>query len=160
MTFYSSSVLFCKLVTTKVTIYLVGLTKAFQGYTLHVVALDSSTGTTLSSIDIPSRIDGPSDFIALTSSRTPQPILAWLDNGYIKSVVLNPELKLKPQTIRDDMYKELRDVGIADAGMVIALTQNETSHVIRVNKGAQGVQKVWEFANSVCLFLPMPSLTF
>ena len=149
MTLYSSSVLFCKLVTSKATVYLVGLTKSFKGYTLRVVALDSSTGATLSSIDISSSV---SDFSTLTSSRTPQPILVWLDDGYIKSIVFSPELKLKARTIRDDKYKELKDVGIADAGIIIALKEDETSHVIRVDKGAQGVQKVWEFANSVGLF--------
>lgn len=144
-----SSVLYSKIVTTESTLYLVGLTKSFKAYTLHVVALDSSTGTTISSSAISSTINGPSDFIALTSSRTPQPILTWLEDGYIKSVVLTPEVKSKPRTIHDDAYKEIKDVGIADAGIVVALKRDETSHVIRIDKAAQGVQKVWEFANSV-----------
>ncbi|KAF8508073.1 DUF1620-domain-containing protein [Gautieria morchelliformis] len=144
----SSSILFCKIVATEATLYLVGLTKSFKGYTLHVVALDASTGTTISSLGISSNVNGPSDFITLTSARTPQPILVWLEDGYIKSVVLAPELNLNPRTIREDVYKELRDVGIADAGIVLALKQEETSHVIRVDKIAQGVEKVWEFANS------------
>lgn len=144
-----SSVLYCKIVATESTLYLVGLTKSFKAYTLHVVALDSSTGTTISSSAVSSTVNGPSDFIALTSSQTPQPILTWLEDGYIKSVVLTPEVKSKPRTIRDDAYKEIKDVGIADAGIVVALKQDETSHVIRIDKATQGVQKVWEFANSV-----------
>ena len=145
----SSSVLFCKIVTTEATIYVVGLTKSFKGYTLHVVALDSSTGASISSVDVSSTVKKPSDFIALTSSQTPQPTLTWLEDGYIQSAVLTPELKLKARTIHGERYKELRDVGIADAGLVLALKPDETSHVIRVDKGTQGVQKVWEFANSV-----------
>ncbi|KAF8577387.1 DUF1620-domain-containing protein [Ramaria rubella] len=143
----SSSVLYCKIVTAELTTYIVGFTKSFNAYTLRVVALNSSTGLVLSSADIPSNVNGPFDFVALTSSRTPQPMIAWLEDGYIRTASLNTELKIKPKILRDDIYKELKDVGIADAGIVVALKRDGTSHVLRVVQETN-VKKVWEFANS------------
>jgi hypothetical protein len=140
-------------VATEAVTYVVGLTKSFKSYALHIVSLDSSTGVALSSREIPSSVNGPSDFVALTSSRSPQPILAWLEDGHVRTVTLVPELVVKARTIRDDIYKELKDVGIADAGIFVALKRDDTSHVIRVDRDTQSVKKVWEFANSVCRFI-------
>ena len=133
--------------------YVVGLTKSFMSYTLHVVSLDSSTGIALASVDVPSSINGPLDLVTLTSSRTPQPILAWLEDSHIRSVALTPNLAVKLHTIREDIYKELKDVGIADAGIFLALKRDDTCHVLRVDLGTQSVKKVWEFANSVRQFI-------
>ncbi|KAF8512945.1 DUF1620-domain-containing protein [Hysterangium stoloniferum] len=144
----SSSILFSKLISTVTATYVVGLTKSFRSYTLHVVVLDSSTGALISSTDLSSSINGPADFVTLTSAKTPNPILAWLDEGYIKAVVLDKDLKSKIRSNRDNIYEEIKDLGVNDAGILLALKQDGTSHVLRIDQEAQGVGKIWEFSNS------------
>jgi hypothetical protein len=134
---------------TKSTTFAIGLTKSFKSYGLHVVSLDASKGHYLSSIDLPSSINGPSHFVVLTSAKSPNPILAWLDDGHVKSQVLNSELSGRPKSLHTDIYREIQDIGVSDAGVFVALKRDGTSHVLRVSKLSDSVERVWEFDNSV-----------
>jgi len=123
--------------------------KSLKSYTLHIVSLDASNGHQLFSIDVPSSISSPSDFLALTSSNSPSPILVWLDEGsHVKSLVLQPELTLKVKTLRSEIYREIKDTGTSDAGIFVALKRDGTAHVLRIAKSSDAVDKVWEFDNS------------
>lgn len=135
---------------TKSTVFTIGLVKSLKSYTLHIVSLDASNGHQLFSIDVPSSISSPSDFLALTSSKSPSPILIWLDEGsHVKSLVLQPELTLKVKTLRSEIYREIKDTGTSDAGIFVALKGDGTAHVLRIAKSLDAVDKVWEFDNSV-----------
>ncbi|KIJ24147.1 hypothetical protein M422DRAFT_56525 [Sphaerobolus stellatus SS14] len=143
----TSSVLYSKLVMTESTIYVIGLTKSFKSYTLHVVSLDATTGAQLSSTSIDSSINNPSEFIVLTSAKSPNPILSWFNEGHIHTLTLNPKMKNKVVKLKDT-YREIIDTATSDAGIFVASKEDGTSHVMRITKGHDSVESIWEFENA------------
>ncbi|KIJ47261.1 hypothetical protein M422DRAFT_66579 [Sphaerobolus stellatus SS14] len=143
----TSSVLYSKLVMTESTIYVIGLTKSFKSYTLHVVSLDATTGAQLSLTGIDSSINNPSEFIALTSAKSPNPILSWFNEGHIHTLTLNPKMKNKVVKLKDT-YREIIDTATSDAGIFVASKEDGTSHVMRITKGHDSVESIWEFENA------------
>jgi len=149
------------------TIFVVGLTKSIKSYTLHLVSLDASTGSLISSVGVSSSITSPSSFLALTSAKSPHPTLAWLEDtdSYIHSLPLKSDLKGKSTKLRSDMYREIKDVGVSDAGVFMALKKDSTAHVLRMNVKDGVVENIWEFDNSVCpnpislLYLPLLNMS-
>ena len=132
--------------------YLVGLAKSFASYTLHVVALSPVDGSLLASADVPSSIEaGPSSVLLLSKNEHTR--VVWLEGGQIKSVELTPGLKEKPIAVKGAVYREVVNVGLEEHGMFVALKEDGSARLIKLNNEGTGLKIVWEFADSVRLHL-------
>lgn len=156
-----SQIIYSKIVATPTTTYIVGLSKSFASYTLHVTALSTTSGELLASNNIPSSItDGPSSLLSLsptTSASAPQ--VVWLESGSIKSVVLTEKLDSKPTTVKGASYEKIVDVGLTEKGYFVALKEGDgTARVVKLAEGEKdGLKIVWEFADSVSFFEQLSS---
>lgn len=148
-----SQVIYSKIIATPTTTYVVGLSKSFASYTLHVTSLSTSSGEELASANIPSSItDGPSSLLSLYPT-TSAPQIVWLESGTIKSVALTEKLDSKPTAIKGASYEQVLDVGLAEQGYLVALKAGDgTARIVKLAEEKEGLKVVWEFADSVRLF--------
>ena len=141
--------IYSHLIATAATVYVVGLTKSFTSYTLHVSAISSTTGELVSSVDFPSSIsDGPTAIVPL-SSHSELPQVAWLEAGSIRSIGLTPKLTGKPSTLKGATYDKVIDVGLGSLGHFVALKGDGTGCVLKLDEATSGLKSIWEFSDSV-----------
>ncbi|KAI0052505.1 DUF1620-domain-containing protein [Auriscalpium vulgare] len=147
----TSLVIYAKLISTETAVYVLGLTKSFASYTIHVTAVSPTTGEVLSNADIPSTIlKGPSELITLTSQtdKNLYPHVVWVEAGSIRSVALVPKLNNKPTSIKGSTYDKIIDIGMHAEGYFVALQPDGSSRVIRLDAETSGLKIVWDFADS------------
>jgi hypothetical protein len=142
------------LVTTPSTIYAIGLSKSFASYTLHVTSLSSSTGELVASVDFPSSIaEGSLGMLTLFSDTTTlDPRVVWLEASAIRSVSLVPYLTEKPTSVKGS-YIKIIDIGLQDKGHFIALNTDDTGRVLSLDTSKTGLKVIWEFEDSVSIYL-------
>ncbi|EIN05678.1 DUF1620-domain-containing protein [Punctularia strigosozonata HHB-11173 SS5] len=150
-----SLVIYSKIIPSPNAIYLVGLAKSFAGYTLHVSALSPADGSLLASQPINSQVEnGLTDFLYLaspSSSANRNPRLVWLEHATIRSVDLTPLLDAKGASTKGTAYKRIIDVGLAEHGQFVAIKEDGTGRVFRldVNGAGEGsIKGIWEFQRS------------
>jgi hypothetical protein len=150
-TFLRDSVVYTKLVTTPSTVYVIGLSKSFASYTLHVTSLSSSTGELVASVNFPSSIsEGSSGILTLSSdTATLDPRVVWLDAGVIRSVSLVPYLTENPITVKGSTYSKIVDIGLQSKGHFVALSIDDTGRVLTLDANKAGLKVIWEFDDSV-----------
>jgi hypothetical protein len=148
------------LVTTPSTVYVIGLSKSYATYTLHVTSLSSSTGELVASLKFSSGIaEGPSDVLTLSSEpATLDPRVVWLEAGTIHSVSLVPYLTEKPTFVRDSTYSKIIDIGLQNKGHFVALNTDNTGQVLALDANSAGLKVIWAFDDSVsvCPELHLP----
>jgi hypothetical protein len=78
---------------------------------LHITSLSASTGEVLASSELPSSIHSPA--VDLFAFAKEAPVVAWLEQGKVKSLALTPNLKdKKAQVSSSGPFEELVDVGL------------------------------------------------
>lgn len=148
----SSLVIYSKIVPTVSAIYVLGLTKSFASYTLHVTVLSPSDGSVLADAGVSSSIaTGPESVLALSRSGEENGVVraVWLEGGVIRSVALTPEMKDKPVAVKGAVYQEVIDTGLSDHGIFVALKEDGSGRVIKLNEDGTGLKVIWEYADSV-----------
>ncbi|KAI9058646.1 DUF1620-domain-containing protein [Trametes sanguinea] len=146
----TSLVVYSKILSTPSAVYLLGLTKSFASYTLHVTSILPATGEVVANGNVPSSISsGFADVVVLRDLREPElePRLVWLEDKSIRSYPLSPNLKAKPTVIKGAVYKSVQDVGISDYGQLVAVQEDGSGRVIRLS--SEGLKVIWEYADSV-----------
>lgn len=145
-----SLVIYSKIVPTPDAIYLVGLAKSVASYTLHISIIAPSTGTLITSGDIPSSIrDGLTDFLVLSDSSSAR--ITWLEQGTLKSITLCPELKGKPLAVQSTSFKAIKDVGLRDKGYFVAIKSDDTARVMKISGDGKNIKGISEFPDSVSI---------
>ncbi|KAI0369552.1 DUF1620-domain-containing protein [Pilatotrama ljubarskyi] len=145
----TSQVIYSKLVATHSTVYILGLSKSFASYTLHVTSLSPTTGETIASSNIPSSITaGFSEVLVLRDLRASdvEPQLVWLEDKAVKSFPLTPSLKAKTAVMKGATYRTIEDVGVSDYGQFVAIQDDGSARVIRLS--SEGLKVIWEYADS------------
>ncbi|KAI8996246.1 DUF1620-domain-containing protein [Trametes punicea] len=146
----TSLVVYSKIIATPSAIYLLGLSKSFASYTLHVTSLSPSTGELIANGNVPSSVPaGFSDVVVLRDLKTPgvEPHLVWLEDKVIKAFPLTPNLKAKLAVIKGATYKAVQDVGVSEYGQLVAIKEDGSGWVIRLS--SEGLKVIWEYADSV-----------
>ncbi|RPD68393.1 DUF1620-domain-containing protein [Lentinus tigrinus ALCF2SS1-7] len=145
----TSSVIYSKILVAPSTVYLLGLTKSFASYTLHITSLSPETGELINSGDIPSRItSGLSELLVLSDVKQPEtnPQIVWLEEGAIKAFPLTPGLKSKSSVVKGAVYKNIEDVGLSEYGQFVAIKDDGSGRVIKLTP--EGLKVIWEFSDS------------
>ncbi|KAI0820139.1 DUF1620-domain-containing protein [Trametes gibbosa] len=145
----TSLVVYSRILATPSAIYLLGLSKSFASYTLHITSLSPTNGELITSSDVPSTVtSGFSDVLVLRDVRASEiePHLVWLENKAIESFTLTPSLKGKPTAIKDAVYKSIEDVGVSEYGQFVAVKEDGSGRVIRLS--SEGLKVIWEYADS------------
>ncbi|OCH86588.1 DUF1620-domain-containing protein [Obba rivulosa] len=145
----ASLVVYFKVVPTLAAVYLIGLTKSIASYTLHVSVISPDTGELVISANLPSSIrDGLTDVLLLSDSRNPElkPCMVWIESGAVRSIALSPELKGSGSTTKGSIYKGILDVGLSEHGQIVALKEDGTARVMKLEH--DGLKVIWEFADS------------
>ncbi|KAI0651032.1 DUF1620-domain-containing protein [Trametes meyenii] len=148
----SSLVVYSKILATPSTVYLLGLSKSFASYTLHVTSLSATTGELVADGNIPSSIlTGLSDVAVLRDLKLPElePHLVWLEDKAIKSFSLTPRLEAKPAILKGAAYKTIEDVGVSEYGQIVATKEDGSARVISLS--SEGLKVIWEYADSATL---------
>ncbi|KAH9911778.1 uncharacterized protein BXZ73DRAFT_93328 [Epithele typhae] len=144
----TSSVIYSKIFVTPETVYLLGLTKSFASYQLHVASLSTETGELIQSGDYPTNLPtGLSQVFVLSHHAVPDipPRVVMLEDNTIKSFPLVPDLKTKLTPVKGS-YKSIQDVGVAGHGQFIATAEDGTGCVLGLNKLSLNV--IWQFSDS------------
>ena len=147
---HSSLVVYSKICVTASTVYLLGLTKSFASYTLHITSLSPETGELVNSGDLPSSItSGLSEVLILSDVNHPEtnPQIVWFEAGAIKAFPLTPGLKSKSSVVKGAVYKTIEDVGLAEYGQFVAIKDDGSGRVIKLTP--EGLKVIWEFSDSV-----------
>ncbi|OBZ74558.1 ER membrane protein complex subunit 1 [Grifola frondosa] len=145
----TSLVVYFRIFATPSTVYLVGLTKSFASYTLHVTTISSDSGELVADADFPSSITtGPDDILLLHNVNDSQinARIVWSEDGSIKSFALTPDLKGKSAVIKGAVYTKIEDVGLSEHGQFVALRDDGSGRVIKL--GNEGLKVIWEYADS------------
>jgi hypothetical protein len=147
------------LVTTPSTVYVIGLSKSFATYALHVTSLSSSTGELVASVSFSSSIaEGSSGLLIVSSdSTTLDPRVVWLEAGAIRSVSLAPYLTEKPTFVKGSTYSKIVDIGLQSKGHFIVLNTDDTAQLLTLDANNAGLKVIWVFADSVSV-CPEPHL--
>lgn len=146
------------MVPTSSAVYVIGLAKSFASYTLHVTALSPSDGTVLSTADVPSSItEGPESILPLRRlvNGTEAARVVWLEGGKIRSVGLTPDLHEKPTLVKGAAYVEVVSTGLEDHGLFVAIKDDGSGRVVKLDDDNTGLKVIWEFADSVSDFLTL-----
>ncbi|KAK2462583.1 hypothetical protein APHAL10511_005401 [Amanita phalloides] len=153
----SSLVVYTKLFSTSSAVYTIGLAKSFASYTLHVTALDSSTGRVLNDVHIPSNIAAAIPnacptcahwhgiLLSLHVPHEYRPRMAWIEDGRIKSKALTPGLDGPVSTVKNHVFDRIVDVGLSDYGYFVALGKAEPPRVMKMEDDGTRVGPVAEF---------------
>lgn len=154
---YSSLTMYSKLVATPDAVYVVGISKSFASYTLHITAFHPTTGVVLSTKAIPSSIMRPLNEVLVLSVSTAQnrqgqphvqdPRVVWLEQKQLKSVPLTSTLDGKPTSLKGASFERILDAGLCDHGHFVAIAADGTGQVIRI--GGNGVEDVFKFEIAV-----------
>lgn len=145
-----SLVVYSKILATPSAIYILGLSKSFASYTLHITSLSPVTGELISDVNVPSSVtSGFSDVLVLRDLRTSEaePQVVWLEGKVIKSFALTPSLKAKTSAIKEAVYRSVEDVGVSEYGQFVAVKEDGSAWVIRLS--SEGLKVIWEYADSV-----------
>lgn len=144
----SSLVIHSKIVLTPSALYLVGVAKSIESYTLHITTLVPTTGELITSANIPSSIsDAVQSFFVLSNGISENNQIAWLEKGSLKHVALVPKLNAKPTAIKNAEFEGLVDIGLTDNGHIIALKKDGVARVLKLVE--HGVKSVYEFKDEV-----------
>jgi hypothetical protein len=145
----SSLTLYTALLPTANAVYALGLSKSLSSLTLHVSALDPTSGATLASIPIPSALQSVADVLVL-HTESGQAVLAWLESGSLKTLTLDSELRNKPVTAKaaGKNIRRLVDVRLSKYGMLVGLQDDGAGVVLRLNNKA-ALERATVFADSV-----------
>lgn len=144
----SSLVIHTRLVLTPSALYLVGIAKSTESYTLHVTSLVPETGELITSANIPSSIKDPmSDFFVLSGGISDNNRIVWLEQGSLKHVPLVPKLNSKSVPVKNAEFQHLVDIGLTDNGHIIAIKTDGTARIVKLVEN--GIKSVYEFQDKV-----------
>ena len=87
-----------------------------------------------------------------SDTTTLDPRVVWLEAGSIRSVSLAPSLTEKPTSVKGS-YNKIIDIGLQDKGYFIALNTDDTGQVVTLDTSKAGLKVIWEFENSVSIYL-------
>jgi ER membrane protein complex subunit 1 len=149
---HSSLNIYSSVLSTSSAVYVIGLSKSFASYTLHLVALSPLDGTVITTTDVPSSIvDGPQSILHVKRLIEGTEVIrvVWLEGGKIQSVGLTPELSEKPVTVKGAAYHQIIDTGLGDHGMFIAIKEDGAGRAIKLNEQGTNLKVIWEYADSV-----------
>jgi len=150
MSEFSSLVIHTKLVLTPSVLYLVGVAKSTESYTLHITSLVPESGEIITSANVPSSIRDPiADFYVLSNGISENNRIIWIEQGSLKHVGLVPELNAKPVAMKNAEFGLLVDVGITDNGHIVAAKKDGSGRIIKLVES--GVKSVHNFENDVSL---------
>jgi hypothetical protein len=143
-------VIHSKLVLTPSALYLVGIAKSLQSYTLHVTSLNPQTGELIATANIPSSIKNPiQDFQVLSRGISDNSRIVWLEEGTFKHVHLVPQLNSKPVSVKYATFESLVDVGLANDAHIIAIKTDGTARIIKLAE--DDIKGVYEFKDEVSI---------
>jgi hypothetical protein len=93
------------------------------------------------------------DILTLLSDTTKLgPRVVWLEAGAIRSVSLVPYLTEKPTSVKGP-YNKIIDIGLQDKGHFVALNTDDTGRVLSLDTSKAGLKVIWEFEDSVSIYL-------
>ncbi|KAI0772317.1 DUF1620-domain-containing protein [Trametes elegans] len=144
----TSLVVYSRILSTPSTVYLIGLSKSFASYTLHITSISAATGELIESGGIPSSITTAlSDVIVLRDAKVTEvnPHIVWLEDGVIKYFPITPSLKGKAAALKGAV-KSIEDVGVSEFGQFVAVQSDGSGRVIRL--GSEGLKVIWEYSDS------------
>jgi ER membrane protein complex subunit 1 len=78
--------------------------------------------------------------------------VVWLDKGTVRSVDLTPQLDAKGSSTKGVTYKRVLDVGLAEHGQFVAIKEDGTGRVFKLERNEAGegsIRGIWEFQKSV-----------
>ena len=133
-------------------VYVVGLSKSIASYNLHVQVLSPDTGEALSNAQIPSNIyNGLTDFLVMSNvtSDIVSPNIIWLEKGAMRHVMLTPKLNEKSMVIKGVTYKSIFNIGLNEQGYFVALKDDGTARVLRLDEQGTRVNPIFEYPESV-----------
>jgi ER membrane protein complex subunit 1 len=78
--------------------------------------------------------------------------VVWLEAGTIRSVSLVPSLTEKPTSVKGS-YSKIIDIGLQDKGHFIALNTDGLGRVLSLDTSKAGLKVIWEFEDSVSIYL-------
>lgn len=137
-----------RLVLTPSALYLVGIAKSTETYTLHVTSLNPETGELITSANVPSSIKDPmADFFVICNGISDHNRIVWLGQGSLKHVPLVPDLNAKPVAVKNAEFEQLIDIGLVDHGHIVAIKKDGIARVIKLTDN--GIKSVYEFKDSV-----------
>lgn len=159
---HRSLIIYSRILVTPTTIYLVGIAKSTQSFTLHATTLSPTDGTLIASQNIISSLTAltpVSPFILLTNSNSTQgPHVLWLDSkAGLSKFNLTPNLKGEAGAWKGVKYSELVDIGLGEEhGLFIVITEDGTSKAARFgDEGLAGIKSIYTFPDSVCRLSPL-----
>ncbi|KAJ3575190.1 hypothetical protein NP233_g1262 [Leucocoprinus birnbaumii] len=140
----SSLIIHTKVVLTPSTLYLVGIAKSTESYTLHVTSLVPETGQLITSANVPSSIRDPIvDSYVLSNGISENNRIVWLEQGSLKHVSLVPKLNAKPVAVKNAEFDLLVDIGLTENGHIIAVKKDGTGRIVKLVE--DGVKSVHGF---------------
>jgi len=149
---FSSLVIHTKVALTPSALYLVGIAKSMESYTLQVTSLVPETGELIMNANIPSSIRDPiADLYVLSNGISENNRVVWIEQGSLKHVSLVPELNAKPVAVKNSEFGLLVDVGVTDNGYIIAVRKDGSGRIIKLVDN--GVKSVYDFKDDVSLLL-------
>lgn len=113
------------------------------------------TGDVLSAKNIPSSIkEALTQFFTLSTKPSETnikalPRIAWLEEGSIKTVGLTPALDGRVTNVKASVFERIVDVGVCDYGHFIAVKEDGTGRVMKLQADGSAIKSVWEFKGSV-----------
>lgn len=151
---YSSLTMYSKLVATADAVYVVGVSKSFASFTLHITSLNPSTGAVLSTRPVSSSITEPlSELLVLSSShpdsqgKLRNSHVVWLEQGILKYVLLTSKLDGKTKSLKGLSIRKIVDAGLSDNGHFVAITVAGVNKVVMME--GDNVKDVLEFEGVV-----------
>jgi ER membrane protein complex subunit 1 len=149
-----SKVIYSRVIASKDVVFLIGMAKTMDGWTLHATALSASDGSVLATRNVPSKLQqGTKDaFFAISNSTADSHIVAWVEDGQLRFVPLKSELDIKgTYNIQGTSYKRILDVGLDKNAHIMALTEDGSGHVFKLD--GEALRPIWQYVQSVCGFL-------
>ncbi|TDL26922.1 DUF1620-domain-containing protein [Rickenella mellea] len=146
-----SFIVFSRVVSTPSAVYAIGLTKTPKSYMPRIEAISPTTGEVLASADLPGNIqNGLAEFMVISDSTDDKisPLVIWLESGTMKTAALQPSLKGKVLSARGAVYKSIKDVGLSDRGLFVALQSDDSARIIKIDDNGPGVKSIHDFADS------------
>ncbi|KAI5117724.1 hypothetical protein M0805_006209 [Coniferiporia weirii] len=147
----ASSVVYSRIACTPSTVFVVGLSKSFASYSLHITAISAESGEVVANAHVPSAIhNGLTDFLLLSDKADDDstPCVVWFEQGQMKFNMLTPTLDEKPKLMKGATFKGILNIGLNERGNFVALRSDGTGLAMKLDKGSNGLALVWEFAES------------
>ena len=143
----SSLVIYNKILSTPDTVYVIGVSKSFASYTLHLTSLLPSTGEVLSDIEVPSSIAKPPHDVILLAFQAPRGYtarIAWLEDGQIKSKALTPDLKSPVNKVKDLVFDRVVDVGVSNHGAFVGIKKGVPTRILKISEDGTAITSLGE----------------